>query len=58
MRANQIYHQLFQSGSNKDINLILSTINSGISLTRMTINNALNISMIHMYSDDKYVIIC
>lgn len=58
MRANQIYHQLFQSGSNKGINLILCTINSGISLTRMNINNALNISMIHMYSDDKYVIIC
>ena len=53
MRAKRIYHQLFQSGSNKDINLILCTINSGISLTRMTINNALNISMIHMYSDDK-----
>ena len=53
MRANQIW-----SGSNKDIDLILCTINSGISLTRMTINNALYISMIHMYSDDKYVIIC
>lgn len=58
MRANQIYHQLFQSGSNKDINLILCTINYGISLSGKTINNALNVSMIHMYSDDKYVIIC
>ena len=58
MRANQIYHQLFQSGRNKDINLILCTINYGISLPGKTINNALNVSMIHMYSDDKYVIIC
>ena len=57
MRANQIYHQLFQSGRNKDINLILCT-NYGISLSGKTINNALNVSMIHMYSDDKYVIIC
>ena len=58
MRANQSYHQLFQSGRNKDINLILCTINYGISLSGKTINNALNVSMIHMYSDDKYVIIC